>query len=79
MKHLALALTLLALAGCCSVDHEAQAALAEQQIQALDKALAASDADLAADPATVRLLLEAERRSWVIERATALCEDELPK
>lgn len=69
MKRLALVLVLFA-AGCCSVDHDRQIALAEQQIKVLDKALALSDEELS-DPDLVRSeILEPEKASWILSKTT---------
>ena len=78
MKRLALVLVLFA-AGCCSVDHERQAAFADQQIATLEKAAALSDEELG-DVQEVRRLIANEIRSWGLARDTSLEVDkEEPK
>lgn len=87
MSRFALVLTLFAvvlLGGCsCTVDHQQQAATAQQRITALERIAnpahprAVPDEELT--PAAFRLLAAKELKTWKVVKARAQEADELPE
>ena len=76
MKQLALATLLILLAGCCSVDHDQQAATAARRAEALERVKEFPDSELT--PNAFRAVAEKAAQGFRLIEARELCKDEVP-